>query len=64
MTNKKKFDLEERTAKFDEDIIEFAKKESKHWLRMISKAIPQLKSEAKILWKEANELNPVRYLRY
>ena len=67
MTNKKKLDLEERTAKFDEDIIEFAKKESKeskHWLRMISKAIPQLKSEAKMLWKEANELNPVRYLRY
>jgi len=26
MTNKKRFDLEERTAKFGEDIIEFAKK--------------------------------------
>ena len=26
MANKKKFDLEERTAKFGEDIIEFAKK--------------------------------------
>jgi len=106
MTNKKIFDLEERTAKFGEDIIEFAKKippnpitlplitqlvkvgtsvganyseadcaeskkdfehkigiykkeskESKHWLRMISKAVPRLKDEAKILWKEANELN-------
>ena len=105
MTNKK-FDLEERTAKFGENIIEFAKKipqnpitlplitqvvkaatsvganyseadcaeskkdfehklgickkeskESKHWLRMISKAIPILKDDAKILWKEANELN-------
>ncbi len=106
MSNKKRFDLEERTAKFGEDIIEFAKKipqnpitlplitqlvkagtsvganyceadcaeskrdfehkigickkeskESKHWLRMISKAVPQLKDEAKVLWKEANELN-------
>ncbi len=106
MTNKKRFDLEERTAKFGEDIIEFAKKippnpitlplitqlvkagtsvsanyseadcaeskkdfehkigickkeskESKHWLRMIAKAVPQFKDEAKIYWKEANELN-------
>ncbi|MBL7085605.1 MAG: four helix bundle protein [Candidatus Cloacimonetes bacterium] len=106
MANKKKFDLEERTAKFGEDIIEFAKKipknpitlplitqlvkagtsvganyseadcaeskrdfehkigickkeskEAKHWLRMIAKAVPQLKDEAKIYWKEANELN-------
>jgi len=106
MANKKRFDLEERTAKFGEDIIEFAKKipknpitlplitqlvkagtsvganyseadcaeskrdfehkigickkeskESKHWLRMIAKAVPQLKDEAKIYWKEANELN-------
>ena len=105
MTNKK-FDLEERTAKYGENIIEFPKKipqnpitlplisqavrsatsvganyseadcaeskrdfihklsickkeskESKHWLRMISKAVPHLKDEAKILWKEANELN-------
>lgn len=102
----KKFDLEERTAKFGEDIIEFAKnipknpitlplitqlikagtsvganyneadcaeskkdfehkigickkesKESKFWLRMIAKAVPELKEEAKILWKESNELN-------
>ena len=107
MTNKKRFDLEERTAKFGEDIIGFAKKippnpitlplitqlvkagtsvganyseadcaeskrdfehkigickkESKHWLRMIPKAVPKLKDEAIILWKEANELHPVRY---
>ena len=110
MTNKKRFDLEDRTAKFGEDIIEFAKKiplnpinlplitqlvkagtsvganyseadcaeskrdfehkigickkeskESKHWLRMILKAVPRLKDEAKILWKEASELHPVRY---
>ena len=32
-------------------------KESKHWLRMISKAVPELKNEAKIYWKEALELN-------
>lgn len=99
------YDLEERTAKFGEDMIEFAKfvsknvitlplisqlirsatsvgsnyceadcaesrkdfehklgickkeaKESKHWLRMISKAIPELEDQAKKLWKEAHEL--------
>jgi four helix bundle protein len=101
----KKYDLEERTAKFGEDIIEFAKKvpknvitlplitqlikagtsvgsnyceadcaesrkdfehklgickkeskESKHWLRMIVKAVPELRDEAKRHWKEAIEL--------
>ena len=106
MTDKKKYDLLERTAKFGEDIIKFVKKiprnpitlplitqivkagtsvganyseadcaeskkdfehkigickkeseESKHWLRMISVAVPELKDEAIILWKEANELN-------
>ena len=108
MSNVKKdkiYDLEERTAKFGEAIIEFAKKvpknivtipligqlvragtsvgsnyceadcaeskkdfehklgickkeakESKHWLRMIAKAVPELKDEAKTLWKESNEL--------
>lgn len=108
MPNVKKekvYDLEERTAKFGEDVIEFAKKvpkntvtipligqlvrsgtsvgsnyceadcaesrkdfehklgickkeakETKHWLRMIAKAVPELKNEAKTLWKEANEL--------
>jgi four helix bundle protein len=103
--NKKIYDLEERTAKFGEDIIEFAKaiprdvitlpligqlirsgtsvdsnyceadcaesrkdfehkigiskkeaKESKHWLRMITKAVPELKNRARELWKESNEL--------
>lgn len=111
MTNLKnpKYDLEERTAKFGEDIVRFAKKipvnrvteriipqlvaagtsvganyceaddaesprdfihkigickkearESKHWLRIIAVAIsemPELKDEARILWKEAHELN-------
>ena len=99
------YDLEERTAKFGENIIDFSKKvpksiintsligqliragtsvganyceadcaesrkdfehklgickkeakETKHWLRMIAKAEPVLKNEAKIFWKESNEL--------
>ena len=106
MTNVKKYDLEERTAKFGESIIEFGQKiprgpitdtliiqltksatsvganyceadcaetrkdfehkigickkeskETKHWLRMIAKALPELVDEARIYWKEANELN-------
>ena len=108
MTNDKnpKYDLEERTAKFGESIIGFAKrisknpvtiplisqlvrsgtsvgsnyceadcaeskkdfehklgickkesKESKHWLRMVSNATPELKEDARNLWQEANELN-------
>ena len=106
MTNDKKiYDLEERTGKFGENILEFAKiipktlittpltgqivrsgtsigsnyceadcaesrkdfehklgickkeaKETKHWLRMIAKAVPELKEEAKKLWQESNEL--------
>jgi len=103
--NERIYDLEERTAKFGEDIIDFAKKipktpitvplinqvvragtsvgsnyceadcaesrkdfehklgickkeakETKHWLRMVAKAVPELKEEAKTLWKESNEL--------
>ena len=102
----KKYDLEQRTAKFGEDIIKFAKKipknvitlplisqlvkagtstganyceaddaesgkdfghkigickkesrECKHWLRMLSIAVPESKEEARILWQEAKELN-------
>ncbi len=102
----KKYDLEERTGKFGEDVIEFinkvpknvttiplisqlvragtsvgsnyceadcaeskkdfehklgickkGSKETKHWLRMLAKAVPELKAEARILWQEANELN-------
>ena len=101
-----KYDLEERTAKFGEDVIEFAKKipknfitysiinqliksatsiganyceadeaesgkdfkhklgiakkesrETKHWLRMITKAMPELKEKSKVLWLEAKELS-------
>lgn len=104
--DKKIYDLEERTAKFGEDIIEFCKslprniitipiinqliragtsvgsnyceadcaetkkdfehkigickkesRESKHWLRMIARAVPEKQEKARILWKEANELN-------
>jgi len=100
-----KYDLEERTAKFGEDIIEFAKElpkniitiplinqlvragtsiganyceaigasskkdfrnkifiskkesqETKHWLRMITKAVPEYREKAVKLWKEAQEL--------
>jgi four helix bundle protein len=32
-------------------------RESKHWLRMIVKAVPSLKDEASVLWREAQELN-------
>jgi len=102
----KKYDLEERTAKFGEDIIKFAKKipitlvtqrlipqlvaagtaigssyceaddaesgkdfkhkigickkearETKHWLRMVAVAVPELKDEARKLWQEAKELH-------
>ena len=103
---KKKYDLEERTAKFSEEIIDFCKlikqsvitipiisqlikagtsiganyceadcaeskkdfehklgickkesKETKYWLRMTARAVPEVKDESKRLWKEANELN-------
>ena len=106
MTNDKKYDLEERTARFGEEIVKFSKKipqnsvtrslisqlvrsgtsigtnyceaddaesrrdfqhkigickkearETKHWLRIIATAVPSLKEKAKILWKEAKELN-------
>ena len=109
MTNDKmpkKYDLEERTAVFGENIIEFCKKvpknvitipligqlvrsgtsvgsnyceadcaesrkdfehklgickkeakESRHWLRMIVKAVPELRENVKPLWKEASELH-------
>lgn len=102
----KKYDLEERTAKFGENIIEFSKKipkneitrpiisqlvrsgtsvganyceadcaeskkdfehkigickkeskETKHWLRMIAKATPEVREECRLHWREANELN-------
>ena len=31
-------------------------KETKHWLRMIAKCVPELADDAKVLWKESNEL--------
>ena len=106
LISKQNYDLEERTAKFGEDIIKFGKKipitpvtkslidqlvragtsiganyceandassrrdffskigicrkeskESKHWLRMITIAVPDFKKEADTLWSEAQELN-------
>jgi four helix bundle protein len=100
------FDLEERTAKFGEAIIDFAKKvpvgpitnrlidqlvgagtsvganyceaddavskkdfrnkigtckkesrETKFFIRMIVRAVPELREEAKVLWQEAKELH-------
>ncbi len=106
MLTHKKYDLEERTARFGESVIVFAKqlprnditkriipqlvaaatsvganyceadcsesnkdfihkmsiankeaKESKHFLRMVSKACEEYIKEGRILWKEANELN-------
>jgi len=102
----KKYDLEERTAKFGENVIDFCRKlprneitkriipqlvgagtaigsnyceadcaesnkdfihkmciankeakESKHFLRMSSKACPEFSEEARKLWKEGHELN-------
>ncbi len=32
-------------------------REAKHWLRMIAAAVPELKEEARRLWREAQELN-------
>ena len=100
------FDLEERTARFGETIVAFAKRvpvnpvttriitqlvdagtsvgsnyceaddagsrkefqyrislckresrETRHWLRMIVAAVPDLRDEARGLWQEAKELN-------
>lgn len=102
----RKYDLEDRTAKFGEDIINFCKKiprgiitnplitqlvkagtsvganyceaddaeskkdfrhkigivkkesrESKHFIRMIIEAVPEMKEEGKLLKQEAKELN-------
>lgn len=102
--NKKEYDLEERTAKFAEDIIELCKKapknvvtipivdqlvrsgtsiganyceangassrkdfknkifickkeskETKYWLRMLAKAVEELREECRKLWQEAQE---------
>jgi four helix bundle protein len=103
--DKPEYDLEERSARFGERVIEYARRitsdavtsplvtqlvraatsvganyceadeagtrkefryrisvckresrEGKHWLRMIAKAVPQLRVEARELWQEANEL--------
>lgn len=100
------YDLEERTARFGEAVIAFAKRipqtpvtvriipqlvasgtsvganyaeaddaeskkdfrhkigiyrkearESKHWLRMVAAAVPEMKEDARKLWREAKELH-------
>ena len=102
----KRYDLEERTARFGEAVIGFAKRvpvnaitqplitqlvkagtsiganyceaddagskkefryrisvckresrESKHWLRMMAAAVPELKNDARTHWQEAKELH-------
>ena len=104
--NERVYDLEERTAKFGERVIDFTKtlprneitrpimtqliksatsiganyceaddaesskdfvhkigicrkesRESKHWLRMIATACPELVGQSRVLWSEAKELN-------
>jgi len=105
MSNDKKYDLEERTSKFAENILELVKavqknlltkplleqlirsatsigsnyceadcaesrkdfehklgickkeaKETKYWLRILSKTFPEITPKARSLWREANEL--------
>ncbi len=34
-------------------------KETKHWMRMISRAVPELANDARVLWKEADELQRI-----
>jgi len=106
--NNKRYDLEERTIRFGEKIIDFCRKikedtinsliirqfvragtsiganyceannassksdfrnkiyickketnETKYWIRMINKTNPELKSNLRELWKEAQELNMI-----
>ena len=66
------YDLEERTARFGEAIIDFAKtipqnpitnglishcrkeaRETNYFLRMVARAVPELKLQARGLWMEA-----------
>ena len=32
-------------------------RETKHWLRMVAVAVPELADDARVLWLEAKELN-------
>ena len=107
-SSNKKYDLEERTAKFGEEVIVFCKalrkdfitkplisqlvrsatsiganymeangasskkdfrnkiyickkeaQETKHWLRMIAKSLPEEKTSTRKLWKESQELTMI-----
>lgn len=56
------YDLEERTAKFGENVIKLCKKEaqeSKHWLRMLAVVAPELKEKIRVLWRECQELTMI-----
>ncbi|PIU33306.1 hypothetical protein COT04_00730 [Candidatus Shapirobacteria bacterium CG07_land_8_20_14_0_80_39_12] len=59
------YDLEERTAKFGEEIIEFCKSLKQdaitkpiisQRLRMMAKCVPEMKEEIRSLWRECQEL--------
>ena len=57
------YDLEERTARFGEEFLKSIgtcrkeARETKHFLRMIVRAVPELKPQARTLWIEAKELH-------
>ena len=53
------YDLEERTARFAESVIDLVRKEikeTKHWLRLLSRSNDEKKEELRLLWSEAQEL--------
>src|SRR6266496_551091 len=74
---KRIYDMEERTARFGEAVIDFAAddavfkneflnsigtcrkeaRETKHFLRMTVRAVPELKTQPRTLWMEARELH-------
>ena len=46
-----------RDFKFKIGLCRREARETKHWLRMVVAAEPQLREEARVLWQEAKELN-------
>lgn len=38
-------------------IVKKEARETKHWLRMIAVAVPEVKDKARVLWQEAKELH-------
>jgi hypothetical protein len=49
------YDLGERTTRFGEAVIEA--RETKYFLRIVVRAVPELKPQARPLWQEAKELH-------